>query len=52
MEQAYEVRIDVRVNKRLTQDQQDDLREAMLKALDNARLPFKADVVTADVKKG
>jgi hypothetical protein len=48
---TYDVIFEVQVNKQLTESQRDRLREAMLKALDEAAadLPFNADVVTASV---
>lgn len=45
----YEVTLVVQIHKKLTADQCDDLREAVLEALDKAKLPFKADVVTGGV---
>lgn len=49
VDMEYEATFEVRVNRKLTDDQLEDLRNAMLKALDEAKLPFKADVVTGGI---
>ncbi len=47
----YEATFEVRTSKKLTPDEADDLRAAMLEALDKAKLPFKADVVTGGINE-
>lgn len=46
----YEVNLEVQVKKDLNEAQRDLLRETILKALDEADLPFGADVVTGIVR--
>lgn len=45
----YDLMLEVQTNKKLTDNEKDRLREAVLKALDEAKLPFNADVVTGSV---
>jgi hypothetical protein len=45
----YEVTLLVQIPKKLTAEQCEDLSNAILEALDQAKLPFKADVVTGGV---
>lgn len=50
---SYLVTIEVRTSKRLTQNQQDTMREEILKVIDEeANLPLDADVTTATVQEG
>lgn len=42
----YEATFLVQIPKKLTDEELEDLRNAMMEALDKAKLPFKADVVT------
>lgn len=51
MEHEYEVSLDVRVNKKLSDVEMDILRDAIMSALDRAepKLPFEADVATSAV---
>ena len=46
----YEATFEVRIGGKLTDHECERLREAMLKALDEAKLPYKADVVTGSVR--
>ena len=46
---TYIATLEIQTKKALTEDQQDKLREAILDALDNTRLPYNPDVVTASV---
>lgn len=48
---TYYVTFEVQTTKALNADQQERLREKMLEALDQAILPYRADVVTAAVTK-
>ena len=45
----YEVTLLVQIPKKLSDEQLEDFRDAVLEALDKAKLPFKADVVTGGV---
>lgn len=49
MEHVYEVTLEVRTSKPLNEQQQGLLRSDMLKALDEADLPYGADVVTGAI---
>lgn len=49
MEHVYEVTLEVRTDKALNEQQQVLLRSDILSALDDADLPFKADVVTGSI---
>lgn len=46
----YQITLEVQTPKALTQNEQDDLREEVLRAIDRAKLPFGADVATASVQ--
>ena len=52
MENDYEVSLDVRVNKKLSDLEMDLLRDAIMSALDEAKdkLPFDADVMTSSTR--
>lgn len=46
---TYYLTIEVRTQKALGTIQQDKLRDAVLQALDEAKLPYSADCVTASI---
>ena len=48
---TYYVTLEVQTKKPLTQDQQDKLRDALLAAIDQGRIPYGADTVTAYVSE-
>lgn len=49
MSATYYVTLEVRTRKLLGTDQQDKLRDAVLEALDDTKLPYRPDVVTATI---
>lgn len=49
MATAYFVTVELRTRKPLGTEQQDKLREAVLAALDDVKLPYVNDVVTANI---
>lgn len=46
---TYFITLEVRTRKALGTEQQDKLRDDVLEALDKAKLPYSADVVTATI---
>jgi hypothetical protein len=46
----YEATFEVRIGGTLSDHEIERLREAMLKAFDEAKLPYKADVVTGSIR--
>lgn len=49
---TYYITLEVCTKKALSTEQQDKLRESILEALDDSRLPYSPDIVTASVGGG